>query len=256
MSTHMATAITRLLNKIERRLGTAVLNLPEHLSKNKWADIIKEDTLDTFSRFFPHKILYRIDTVEDKGKDGYYYIDEEKIGGNVVVYGIKDLALDKFIEQATSYGAAGYIDRYNIMGSVDDILMGKMSADLISMYNIGLYVDYVHPNKVSVKNATNHTVMAVPRNLDIYLFVKHDESLATISPTKMEEFERLAIVDTKIFLYEGLKHFDGLETVYAHIDLKINDWSNASNERDALVDKYKDQYVSASNFNQPIIYTV
>ena len=36
-----ANNMTLLLNKIERRLGTKPLNLPEEIQKDKWADIIK-----------------------------------------------------------------------------------------------------------------------------------------------------------------------------------------------------------------------
>jgi len=55
------TKMTRLLNKIERRLGTKMLNLPEHLTKDQWAEVIREDTLVTFSRYFPNKIRINID---------------------------------------------------------------------------------------------------------------------------------------------------------------------------------------------------
>ena len=38
-----------LLNKIERRLGTKMLNLPDNLSKDVWAEeVISNETLDTF----------------------------------------------------------------------------------------------------------------------------------------------------------------------------------------------------------------
>ena len=40
-----ANNMSKLLDKIEWRLGTKPLNLPEDISKDKWADVIKEDTL-------------------------------------------------------------------------------------------------------------------------------------------------------------------------------------------------------------------
>ena len=52
----MANEMTKLLNKIERRLGTSQMNLPDYLSKDVWArDVICNETLDTFSRYFPIK---------------------------------------------------------------------------------------------------------------------------------------------------------------------------------------------------------
>ena len=41
----MANRMTKVLNKIERRLGLSMLPLPDKLSKDKWAEIIEEDTL-------------------------------------------------------------------------------------------------------------------------------------------------------------------------------------------------------------------
>ena len=251
----VSTSMTKLLNKIERRLGTSVLNLPKHLQKNKWAEVIETDTLDTFSRFFPHKILYKIDVFNDKGKDGYYYIDEDKVGGDIEIYGVRDLALESFAKSNTSIGD-GYYNIYNRSYGFEDILLAQMSADIYSGYDNGIYIDFEFPNKIAIKNSVNNNLIGNSGFIDIYLLVKHSASLATISPTKMEEFEKLALLDVKIFLYEGLKHFDQLETVYANIDLKINDWASADNEREALVEKYKDVYVSASNFNQPIMYTI
>ena len=60
-----------LLNKIERRLGTRQLKLPDYLSKDKWAtEVIEHETLDTFSRFFPNSMRINLDLSQRK-VDGY-----------------------------------------------------------------------------------------------------------------------------------------------------------------------------------------
>lgn len=251
-----ATSMTKLLDKIERRLGTAMLNLPPHLNKTQWGKVIEEDTLDTFSRFFPHKILYKIDTQKDKGSDGFYYIDEDRIPGDVTIYGVRDLALEKFATSHTNPMGGGTYDIYNLGFSFENMAMAQMNADMASMYDNGIYVEFEYPNRISIKNTMNQNLIHSMREVDIWLFIKHSKNLATISPTKMEAFEKLAILDVKIFLYEGLKHFDGLETVYSNIDLKIADWASADNERDSMVDRFKDEYISASNTNQPMFYCV
>ena len=48
MSNVLSTSMTRLIDKLERRLGTRPLNLPAHLQKTEWGKVIEEDTLDTF----------------------------------------------------------------------------------------------------------------------------------------------------------------------------------------------------------------
>ncbi len=53
--------MTKLLNKIERRLGLQVITLPEKINKDSWHTVIEEDTIPEFSRYFPNKIVSIID---------------------------------------------------------------------------------------------------------------------------------------------------------------------------------------------------
>ena len=71
----MMNRCTDLVNKIEVRLGTRMLNLPQSLSKDKWMDtIIDKQSLQTFSRYFPHIQEYYL--TADRRKGPYYLIDE------------------------------------------------------------------------------------------------------------------------------------------------------------------------------------
>ena len=65
--------MTLLLEKIEWRLGTQQLNLPDHLGKDKWADIIIKDTLVTFSRYYPHQVRYILHQGVTPYKNGWYW---------------------------------------------------------------------------------------------------------------------------------------------------------------------------------------
>lgn len=80
--------MTALLNKIERRLGTKPLNLQEPMRKEDWVEVIKSDTIPTFSRFFPHQIRIMVDG--SRIKNGMYYIDES-VTENYDIIGVKDL---------------------------------------------------------------------------------------------------------------------------------------------------------------------
>ena len=54
--------IAKLVDKIEWRLGLIPLtkHLPEEFGKDAWANIIKEDTLTTYSRYCPIKFSFKI----------------------------------------------------------------------------------------------------------------------------------------------------------------------------------------------------
>ena len=69
-------------------------------------------------------------------------------------------------------------------------------------------------------------------------------------------FEALAQADVANFLYKNLKYFDGMETVYANVDLKLQDLETEAGKREEILNYIKDSYVSASNKNQPIMFTI
>ena len=81
-----ANDMTNLLNKIERRLGLMALtpHLPEKYNKGAWAEVIKDQSLTTFSRYFPWKVPFRV-TPDIPRRNGWYIIDEEKYFGQTGV---------------------------------------------------------------------------------------------------------------------------------------------------------------------------
>lgn len=95
--------MSALINKIERRLGTKPLNLPEEISKDKWANVVETDTLITFSRYLPRQWNYMIDPKSHPKKDGYYLIDEEQIGPGVQILGIRDISWQDFTQDSLTY---------------------------------------------------------------------------------------------------------------------------------------------------------
>lgn len=254
-----ANRMTNLLNKIERRLGTKILNLPDELKKEKWAQVIEEDTLDTFSRYFPNMTTIMINHSCPKSTDGYYLIDEY-LADNIVMLGVKDINWSLFaqdstrIQQTAGYGLYDYLaNNYGM----DDIPLLQGRADMMSAFNNGIYIDFQYPNKLRVTSVTGADVNRMTgKGIPIDIFIKHANNLMTISPTKMETFEDLAQADVAKFLYAGLKYFDGLETVFANIELKLSDLEEEANKRNEVVNYMKENYVSAANDNQPVMYSI
>lgn len=248
--------MSTLLNKIERRLGTRLLNLPKQIAKgDPWVTVIEEDTLDTFSRYFPNKIRIALDN--SKLKNGYYIIDES-ISQNCKIIGVRDIAFDDLnaASQTSASSPYGIYDFYTVMDSIEDIGFLQLRADTMSLFNNGLYLEFEDPNKIKICTANNNTFRYDLGQFKVDVFIKHSTNLSTIAPTKMEIFERLAICDVAGFLYQELKYFDGLDSVYGNIDLKLAEFENKSSERSSIVQELENGYVNPSNDNQPIVYTV
>ena len=253
-----ANKMTALLDKIERRLGTKPLNLPDYLQKDKWAEqVIANETLDTFSRYFPNAVNIRLDK-SMRTKDGYYLIDEP-FGENVEILGIRDINWQQFSQTTTrrhdAYGY-GYYDFLANNYGMDDIALLQARADQMSLFNNNIFVDFEAPNRVRFVTVTGSDITMTMDNVPVTVLVKHALNLKTIPPTMMETFEKLAEADVARFLYENLKYYDGLETVHATIDLKMSDLENKASTRDDIVEKLDEAHVSAANKYQPLIFAV
>lgn len=252
----MANSMTLLLNKIERRLGTQQLNLPDYMSKNVWAkEVICNDTLDTFSRYLPNKMPYVLGP-ENKKND--YYLIDESICNNVQILGVGDI--DWHAWSAHYPGLLyGGVNSYDMMTSGVDFETFtdiQMMADHVSAFSNGIYLEFIPPNKIKLNIIISSSFLTNYQTIPINLFVKHADNLKTIPPTQMELFERLAISDVATFLYEQLKMYDNLETTYSNIDLKLSSLEEKSRDRQQIIEYLESNYVSAANRNQPILLTI
>ena len=246
----------QLLNKIERRLGTKMLNLPKEIAKDSWAEVIDEDTLSTFSRYFPNDILYFLD-IDTPKKNGWYLIDEEKINSAEII-GVGDIDFS-VLSKTSIYGSVqyGYLDTIATSYGIDDVFRLQALSDLTSIFQNNLYLEFKAPNMVRITDSINIDNIKSLRTVPIRLFTKHPKNLMTISQTQMETYEQLAICDVASYLYENLKLFDGLENVYANIDLKLQDLQEKASRREEIVQRLDDAHVTfANNPNQPMILTV
>lgn len=250
--------MTKLINKIEVRLGTRPLNLPEELSKENWAEIIKEQSLETFSRYFPHKLPYTVNQADIDKRTGKYIIDEKYISDAAKILGVRDLSWNQLTPGSSGINNQpyGFYDFYANTYSYDDFMLMQMRANELSLFNYGFFVEFEDPNKICVKDSTGNDVMANIPHFNVELLLVHADTLNTISPTKMESFEKLAQADVAVFLYENLKYYDGLETVFGSANLRLDDLMNKANAREEIMNIFEDTYISAGNDNQPLMYTI
>lgn len=251
--------ISKLVDKIEWRLGLIPLtkHLPEEFGKNAWANVIKEDTLLTYSRYCPRKWSFKVTEKTAPKKEGWYYIDEDYLG-NQPILGVGDIDWTKFgnrsigLAQTFGYGTidAGLAANYTI----DDVMGMKMRADYASMFSNQIIPEFEAPNKIRLVATGNYDVSIGEFN--IILFLKHLDSLTSIPATAMEKFEQLAQADVASFLANNLKYWDNFETVFSTIDLKMGNLENEASKRDNVIEYLESNYVNAANKAIPLIMIV
>ena len=255
--------MTKLLNLIELRLGTKPLNLPDDISKNKWGEWLRDYTLKTFSLYFPNLIPYTFNTSNmSRDAQGYYIIDEKQVPGDIEIIGVQDIPWDD--PTAFGYENPGWYDpitspfgyfNSSLNYSFDQIAAIQGAADRQSLFNSGIYLDFKPPNKIKLTTCTGEYFGKTNiETFKVNLLIKHNDSLTSIESTKMETFEQFAVADTAKFLYEYLKYFDGIETVFVNSNLRLDDLRDAAQKREELINEFKESFVSADNYNQPVMY--
>ena len=125
--------MTKLLNKIERRLGLQVINLPPKINKDTWHTIIEEDTIPEFSRLFPNKIISIIDN--KCMKDDYYFIDKDVPEGCTII-GCGDIVLRSLLCSIyTIRGNGLYLDTGELLTETNLTLLGCKNSGYIPKLN-------------------------------------------------------------------------------------------------------------------------
>ena len=251
----MANSMTKLLNLIERRLGTDVLGLPESMSKDKWAtEVICNETLDVFSRYFPRKIPYTL-CIENK-KDDYWLIDES-ICNSVDIIGAGDIRWHDWSSQYIGllFGGTHTFDLMSAGIDFETYADVIQMADHVSLYSNGMYIEYEPPNKIYLRVVVAQSFLTNFQRIPIDLFVKHAPNLKTIEPTKMNIFENLATADVANFLFEKLKYFDQEQLTFGNLDLKLQSLEETARSRQDIINTLESSYISAANRSMPILIT-
>ena len=252
-----ANNMSTLLNKAERKLGLKMLSLPPEIGKAEWQKVIVEDSLMTFSRYFPKRMRYPINPQITPHRDNVYFIDEQFVQNNVII-GVADIDWSSFGQSNGYYPDSGYVeDAFAQMAgySFEDVMTLQMQADMYSLTNNRVFVDYEPPNQVKFTGITNKNLVGSFRQFDIFILVKHDPSLVTISQTKMETFEDLCYADIAQFVIDNLKYVEDNNVVFAQLKLHLDDLRRFADRRDDIVNTLKEAQVSASNPSSPIMIT-
>lgn len=255
----MVNKMTKLLNKIERRLGTKMLNLPDSYAKDKWAtEVIANESLDSFSRYYPKKIVYWL--TPDKKKDEITWLIDEDLAESQQVLGGGDIEWHEYSKSASIFGGTGgvFLPSDVLLQSYDfeDVAMQQMMADHASVIKTGIYLDYEEPNLLRLNTTFSTANFGLTGTIPINLFVVHAPNLMTIPGTQMEIFEQLCQADVATFLYEGLKYYDNIETVFANTEMKLSDLQDKASKRDEIINKLEDSYVSMGNKAMPGIMAI
>lgn len=229
--------LSQLLTKIKVRCGIYTIALPFENSDKMLADVITEITLPTFSVFSPYyeKFRFNLSVLENVEKNANYeiYLLPDVFSQRKLLF-VKDINYDEADISGLGYWGSGVpilngsMIRQSILSGAGMNLTNRMIPKITFKYE--------HPRKVILYNVLSSC------NLVFELALTHDKNLASIPPTAEESFFELALLDSKIALYETMKHSNEISSAYGNIALKIEEWSQAESARETLINEWKSTY--------------
>jgi hypothetical protein len=226
---------TYIIRFIEKKLGYKFNEL--EISHDEIIENIQEESLITFSKYFPYQTVITIDDnnkVEDTVNSYYLESDFEILG------------VAKLYDNISMYTDAGLLP-YHM--NLHDPVSRQFTADAISINKNPLTYQFEHPNVITVMPA-----LYMLRNAKVKLNCVHPRHFGTIPTNLQDEFLKLALFDTKETLYQIRHRFANLQTAFGSIELFIDDLQEAPDRRNELLENWRRNFAKQSNRKKLYIF--
>lgn len=231
--------LSEIITTIQMDIGIYKIALPfKEPTETILADVIQTKTVPIFSEHHPYyeKITFDVNKLE-----------KCEVGPNYVTYLLPDVFKERtilWIRRVTpqdSYDLTTYSYRMT-SGLVQRSMIATATTKLASKLVPKVTHKWMPPRKLRVYN-----LLSV-QYIDVDIAFRQDKNLQSIEDACYSSFLELAELDCKVFLYNQLKHWPEINSMYGNIALKIEDWQNADSERKSLLD----QWNNTSHMDQEI----
>lgn len=224
--------LSDVINRVKARLGTSVRKL--ELSDQAIADLIMNETMATFSIYFPtevrHDILSQTDKVD--GYAGRYWLKTDR---QITTVSKVFVGVGNSVSGISGNGLSGqHIDGGRTIMEHQSVL------DITSAYDNPTTHQFIPPNQVEITPAPKQMIITT------MLHVKH-ESFETIPPGLRERFMKLAEYDVKIDLLGIRKYFTNISTTFGELELNTEMLEDANDKRDELLELFRTKMMHSAN---------
>jgi hypothetical protein len=217
---------TTLLRHIKSQLGATTRPLP--ISDDDILNVVIEETLPTFSKYYPYFYkLYvdpKTDTLESSETRSVYVMNTQ----GMEVLGVAQV-------YRTDGAAADNRYPYYNTNNIFDIAIAN---NYLSVASVPETFSFYPPSIIELypKNFSQNKFLVIAKCV-------HLPSFQSIPMKLKDEFFELATIDVCIALYPILKHYDQLNTPFGTIDLKINDLEDGQSKRNELIEKFTSKFL-------------
>lgn len=225
--------LSEFITTIKEDVGIKDLPLP--VTDNELIDRFDRSALRDFSVIYPKvaKCMINDDNLVKQMNDtmhSYYTYQIPKF----VYDGTIILDVSNFdVARPNGYVPSAYYSSPDVI--IESIACMRMEAGLSSVIaNVPTY-EFEKPDILRVYNGWSSDIY------EVELLLKHDLSLSTIPDGALMDLRDLATLDMKSYLYNKLKRKDQLDVGVGNIQLHIDDWSNAENDRRELLKQWREE---------------
>lgn len=229
--------LSNIITRIKLKLGLAAFSSPFININETIREIIQDITVPVFSIYNPYndKITLRTNELELVEKNAFsekYVLPEWKNRKLLYVFDVQ-YAQDSLTGLGYYGGGMPAVGEGSLLSQT---MLANAGADVMNYLIPKITFDFQAP-----KNLTLYNIYASSK-IEISLGFEHDKSLASIEESMRESFIKLALLDVKENLYPTMKQYNEMPTAIGNINLRIDNWENAENDRIELLQKWDETY--------------
>lgn len=219
---------TIVLRYLNRMMGISVQDL--EISDDEMMRIVFQESIPTYSKFFPYRfrIILKPEDVLDKARPNTYKIPNDD---NLEIFGIHRIWLDNM----NQFGGS-------LLPLVNDPYTTQLLNDYLSSTVTPTTFDFYAPDIVTIRPKIEYTQAAL-----LEVKAVHPTHLKTIPIDMRDEFLKLCLDDVLISLYPIRHRFNSINSPYGNIEVFTDMVDNAQNDRDNLLDKWRENLLRQGN---------
>lgn len=228
--------LSNVVTRIKMKLGLLGITTPFENLDELITIVLQDITIPVFSIYAPYKesLTINVADLELLDKDTIcekYLLPEFKTRQLLYVFDVK---YDSEVLSGLGYYGGGMpLLQGNLIGQ---LMLSNMGANIMNQVIPKMTFHFERPRTLYLYNAY------ATQKIVLSLGFEHDKSMASIPETAREEFMNLALLDVKENMYPTLKQYTELNTVNGNINLKLDDWAQAEDQRNQLIEKWNDTY--------------
>lgn len=230
-----------LLKLIKQHCGIYSITLPVD-DDQLYQDIILDDTLLTFSTYYPRVLSVPANLNELR-------IDNDKqntVADMSNIYKLPPIVTDASdriiigIESIHPYNDMRYQSvpsAYETIESFQALAISQTVGDLASVMEPPFLPEFLPPDRFRVNNGTYYKDQII-----INVELSFSKELYDIPITLRQAFYKLALLDAKRYFWNQMKYYKEFQTAIASFNLQIDDWADAESKREDLLEQWDQQF--------------